>query len=250
LGRFGHLAWLALLLLSFCSLCANAETPAAAFDAANKLFEQEKYPEAAAAYEKLLQSGQASAAVYFNLGNVFFKSGQIGRAIAAYRQAERLTPRDPDVRANLQFARNQTQGPTQSPSRWQRWLGRLSLDEWTLLADGAVWFWLLLLAVGQWRPALRNALRGYVAALACAAALLGSCLAASWYQRDHSPAAIVIAPDVVIRNSPFDESKNAFTAHDGAELQVLDQKDDWLQVSAVGRTGWIRRSQVLLAPRS
>jgi Flp pilus assembly protein TadD len=72
----------------------------------------EQIREAAAAYEQILTNGAVSPALYFNLGNAHFKAGQLGRAIAAYRQAERLTPRDPDVRANLQFARNRVQGPT------------------------------------------------------------------------------------------------------------------------------------------
>ena len=50
-----------------------------------------------------------------NLGNAYFKSGQLGKAIAAYREAEQMSPRDPDVRANLRFARNQVQGPTLRP---------------------------------------------------------------------------------------------------------------------------------------
>ena len=84
---------------------ALAEDPSALFDAGNKLYEQGKYGEAAAAYLRLLERGDRSAAVYFNLGNACFKSGQIGRAILAYREAARVTPRDPDLRANLQFAR-------------------------------------------------------------------------------------------------------------------------------------------------
>src|SRR3974390_2710102 len=100
------------------------------FDGANRLYEEGKYTDAVRAYQTLVQSGTVSPALYFNFGNALFKSGQIGRAIAAYRQAALLTPRDPDVRANLQFARNQVQGPTLRAGRWERWLGRLSLNEW------------------------------------------------------------------------------------------------------------------------
>jgi len=226
---------------------SRAELPAAAFDSANKLYEEGKFADAASAYEKLAQSGQTSAALYFNLGNAFFKSGQMGRAIAAYRQAGQITPRDPDVRANLQFARNQIPGPTLSPSRWQRWLGRLTLNEWTLLAAGAVWLWLLLLAVLQWWPGLRPALRGYVLTLAVAAGLLCGCLAAALYETRLARSAIVITGDAVVRHGPLAESQTAFTAHDGAELRVLDQKDEWLEVNAgAGRIGWLRRDQVLL----
>src|SRR5206468_4104202 len=74
-----------------------------AFDAANKLYEQGNYPAAAAAYEQLIQSGQRSETLYFNLGDAWFKAGQLGRAIAAWRQAEFLSPRDPALRFNLQF---------------------------------------------------------------------------------------------------------------------------------------------------
>ena len=98
----------------------GAAEPAAAFDAANKLYEQGKPAEAAQAFERLAQAGQTSGPLYFNLGNACFKAGQIGRAIAAYRQAELLAPRDPDARANLQFARKQVEGPTLAPRRIAR----------------------------------------------------------------------------------------------------------------------------------
>ena len=152
---------LTLIAMVLCPALSRAEIPITAFESANKLYEQGKFAEAASAYASLLQSNQASAALYFNLGNAFFKSGQIGRAIAAYRYAGRVTPRDPDVRANLQFARNQRQGPTLSPNRWQRWLGRLTLNEWTLLAAVAVWLWLLLLTILRGGGVVREPLRAH-----------------------------------------------------------------------------------------
>ena len=239
------LAWVA--VVSFPAQ-SPAAVSAASFDSANKLYEEGKFTDAASAYEKLAQSGETSAALYFNLGNAFFKSGQIGRAVAAYRTAQQLTPRDPDLRANLQFARNQAQRPTLSPGRWQRWLGRLTLNEWTLLAAGAVWLWLLLSAVLQWRPALRPTLRGYVFSLAMLAGLLCACVAATLRETRFTRTAIIVTPEAVVRYGPLAESPTAFTVHDGAELRVLDQKDEWLQVSAgPRRVGWVRRDQTLVS---
>ena len=239
--------FLAAFLLALLPLRAHAALSSAGFELANKLYEEGKFTEAAAAYETLAQSGQTSAALCFNLGNALFKSGQIGRAIAAYRQAEQLTPRDPDLRANLQFARNQVQGPTLLPGRWERWLGRLTLNEWTLLAAGALWLWLLLLAFLQWRPALKPALRFYVLGLAILVVILVACAGAVLRQARFTRTAIVTAPDAVVRFGPLGESPAAFTAHDGAELRVLDRKDEWLQVSAgPRRTGWLRRDQAVV----
>ena len=98
------------------------------------MYAEGKFAEAATGYEKILQTGRVSPALYFNYGNAEFKSGNLGRAIAAYQRAARLAPHDAEVRANLDFARNQVSGPTQRESRWPRiagWLGALSLNEWT-----------------------------------------------------------------------------------------------------------------------
>ena len=241
--------WLALALCFLCALSSRATESATAFDAANKLYEQGKFTDAASVYESVARSNGASPALYFNLGNAFFKSGQIGRALSAYRQAEQMAPRDPDVRANLQFSRKQAQGPTLARSLAQRWLGKLTLNEWTLLAAAAIWLWLLLLALLQWRPELRRTLRGWVFALGIGAAFLSGCLANAFYENRFTRIAIVVARDATVRNGPLEESSSAFTVHDGAELVVLDQKDDWLQVSADGRrVGWMRRDQVLIVP--
>ena len=240
---------LALAVTALGSLGAGAQSTTAAFEAANRLYEQGKFGEAAAAYEQMLQGGRASAALYFNLGNAFFKAGQIGRAVVTYRQAAQLTPRDSDLRANLQFARNQIQGPTLSQPWWQRWLGEWSLTEWTMSATVAVWVWLLLLAVLQWRPSLRPVLRNYVTALGAGAALLCCLFTAALVQNRFIQTAIVVTHDAVARQGPLDESPTAFTAHDGAELRLLDRKDEWLQVSADPRhSGWLRRDQVLVVP--
>src|SRR5207247_3024606 len=139
----------ALFLLFICAPHVRAQNPVSGFEAANKLYYEAQFTNAAAAYEKLIQSGQHAPSLYFNLGNAWFKSGQIGRAIAAYRHAEQLTPRDPDVRANLEFARKQVQGPTLRPARWQRAFATLSLNEWTGLTAMGVWLTFALLALIQ-----------------------------------------------------------------------------------------------------
>ena len=222
-----------------------------AFDAANKLYAQGKFAEAAAAYQSLVQSGTASPALYFNLGNAFFKSGQVGRAIAAYRQAEQLTPRDPDLRANLQFARNQVQGPTSRTGRWERWLGTLSLNEWTGLSVIALWLTFGLLTLRQLRPALARPLRSWTLVAGAGAVIVFASLALAWRAASLRHTAIVTVSDATVRISPFDESPAAFTARDGAELRVLDRKNDWLQVTdGTRRVGWVKGEAVLFAANS
>jgi tetratricopeptide (TPR) repeat protein len=240
------LGWLALLVTGDVLAAGVAPGDAVArFDAANKLYEQGKFREAAAAYESILKAGVASPALYFNLGNALFKSAQIGRALVAYRQAEQLAPRDPDVRANLRFARNQVSGPAWLPGRLERWVGRLSLNEWTALTAGSFWLTFLALAAAQLRPALARAGRQVAILAAAGTVFFGTGLGLALANQVARETAVVIAREVTVRNGPFAESPEAFTVHDGAELRVLDRKDDWLQVTdGRRRPGWLQRDAV------
>ena len=221
------------------------------FNTANKLYAEGKFADAADAYGKILQSKTVSPALYFNYGNAEFKSGNFGRAIAAYRQAEQLSPRDAEVRANLEFARNQVQGPTFRESRWNNWLGLLTLNEWTGLAMVALWLTLALLTAMQIRPALKTVLRGFVFSAVAVTLLSCACLGVDAAIHFSKQTAVVVTPDATARSGPFEEAQSAFTARNGAELAVLDHRDNWLQVTdGSGRIGWLHRQQVETLPGS
>ena len=241
----------ALALIALLSTAGSppvAESWSARFDAANKLFEQGKYPQAIDGYQQLADAGATSGALYFNLGNAHYKSSELGRAIVSYRQANRRIPRDPDLQANLQFVRNQVQGPTLPPGRAQHWLSTLTLNEWTLLTSVALWLWMIPLTLIQFRAALRPALRSWILAAGITTVTLAVCLSLAWSFAAQR-VAVVVAGQAVVHNGPLDESSAAFTVHDGAELNLLDQKDDWFQVTAGDRRiGWLRRNQVLVLP--
>jgi tetratricopeptide (TPR) repeat protein len=184
-----------------------------------------------AAYDRMLQAGSVSEALYFNRGNALFKMGQLGRAIASYRQAEQLAPRDADLRANLQFARTQALGGTPyRTSYWHRWLTTLTLNEWTLLTAGMLWVVFLLLALVQWQPELKGTLRNWILVTSMVLVFLGICLAATVNEHYFAQSAIVVAGEAEIRNGPLDESQTVYKVRDGVELTILDHKDGWYQV--------------------
>ena len=234
--------------LVFAGNIFSADVPAD-FSAANKLYAEGKFSDAAKAYETILQSGAQSPALLFNYGNVEFKSGNLGKAIAAFRRAELLAPRDSEIRANLAFVRNQVQGATVRESFWQNWLGNLSLNEWTVFAAIAFWLTFLLLAAKQIRPALATKLKNATwifAALTLFAVTLLGVQAANHFSKQ---TAFVISAQAMARSGPFDDAQSAFTTHDGAELSVLDRRDDWVQVAdSSGKTGWLPTKQVEVLP--
>jgi tetratricopeptide (TPR) repeat protein len=237
-----------LLALLFAGNLFAADMPAD-FSAANKAYAEGKFSEAAAAYEKILQTGAQSPALWFNSGNAEFKAGHLGKAIAAYRQAEQLAPRDAELRANLAFVRNQVRGATLRESRWQSWLRTFTLNELSVLA--AVFFWLLfaLLIARQLQPALVPKLRGATRLAVGLAIFAGTALALQAANHFNSSIAIVTGGEATARSGPFDDAQSAFTARDGAELKVLERHDDWVQVTnGTGKTGWLNKKQVEVLP--
>ena len=62
---------------------------------ANERYERGEYAEAAQQYEALIDLGYSDTALYFNLGNAYLESGDLGRAILNYMRARELSPRRP-----------------------------------------------------------------------------------------------------------------------------------------------------------
>jgi tetratricopeptide (TPR) repeat protein len=219
------------------------------FAAANKLYAEGKFADATKAYETILQSDAQSPALLFNCANAEFKSGHLGKAIATYRRAEQLSPRDAELRANLAFVRNQVQGATGRDSRWQNWLGTLTLNEGAILMAVLFWLTAALFIARQLQPALvpklKNATRIFVVLT------LGSGTVLALQSANHffSVTAVVIADNATARSGPFDDAQSTFTVRDGAELLVLDQRDGWVQVAnGGGKIGWLPAKQVEVLP--
>jgi tetratricopeptide (TPR) repeat protein len=240
----------ALLLLAM-AVSARADAVSDPFLQANKSYEEGHYAQAASGYQSLIDHGYVSPAIYFNAGNAWFKANQIGRAIYCYRRAEELAPRDPDIRANLQIARTQA-GTTIASlpgNHWTRWVGRLTLNEWTAAASVSVALFFFILMARQTSANFNRSAGGITVALAIVSIWLIGCLGMSIDQQLLDKSSIIIVPEAVVRRGPMDESQSAFTAHDGAELTVLARDGDWLQVSGAShQIGWLPQKDVELMP--
>lgn len=225
-----------LLLLSVSGVVAQ---PAAEFDTANKLFEQGKFSEAAAGYERLLTNGP-TAALHFNLGNAHFKSGRSGMAIFHYHHALRLAPRDSDTRGNLQFSRRSL-GVAVEENIGQQLFRRNTLNEWAWLVGVGLGVWFLLLGLGEVLPVRKVAFAGLTKGVGGVALLLVGLLVAAHWDRSATRSAVVVVKEALARPGPLAESKATFTLRDGAEVRVLDSKGDWLHVWDAGlRAGWVK----------
>jgi tetratricopeptide (TPR) repeat protein len=97
-----------------------ASAPQTIFFKANTRYHDGAYEDAAREYQRLLESGIESGNLFFNLGNAYFKVGDVGRAILNYERAALFMPSDPDLAANLAYARSLTGVEPCEVPLWQR----------------------------------------------------------------------------------------------------------------------------------
>ena len=208
------------------------------FADAAKAYDENRLPEAIAGWQALVDEGQALPEVLFNLGNAHYRSGQLGPAIWAYRRAQRLAPRDPDIRANLGFAA-QSAG-IELPARQP--LAALLLDfsraEW--VGFGVACFWLLAGAVAVWIfwPRFRFVSRPAAAALA---ALLLLALAGLALHRDldRVPEGVVTVAGQKVLSSPLESATPLLAIPEGAIVRQLDRRGNWIDVRFESTRGWL-----------
>src|SRR3954451_11594538 len=106
--RAAHVLVLCGMLFPGAATASDAGARQRTFVRALEVFDAAKAPrdyrESAALLESLLADGFRNGAVYYNLGNAYYRAGEYGRAIAAYRKAKAYRPRDPYLEANLRQA--------------------------------------------------------------------------------------------------------------------------------------------------
>jgi tetratricopeptide (TPR) repeat protein len=233
-----------LLSIAFWAIAVRADFPAD-FEAANRLYEKGEYSAAAAAYQKIVSGGQTSAPLLFNLGNAQFKNGRPGLAIAAYSQAAQLAPRDPDIRANLQFVRNSVPGNATRVTGVDRALNLLTLNELGVFTTLSLWLCFGSLAMAQFRPALKSGLKTIAVGAGIFAIFFGGWYAQALSSRVLNQRVVVTARASAVRFGPLEESQVSFNVRDGIELKALGQKDKWTQVvDPANRTGWIPTADI------
>lgn len=241
-----------ILVIQFLSTAEKVDTDA--ISVANQLYSAGNYSEAAQIYEQLLSKGVSSSSLYYNLGNAYFIQGDLGRAILNYQRAARLNPRDPDINANLRFAReqagndysNESVNPIHSLSRFTTsWF---TLNE---IAVSALVLWFILgfmilafrqFQAGKFRPILRYGM----ILTAFLFIFVGITFAARLYVEQTTPEAVIVADVVTINSNPGEEFATEYQLFSGAEVKILETQGSWVHLLGPNDVfdGWIPISSI------
>lgn len=216
------------------------------FDIANTAYAEGRYDEAAAMYQSIIDE-QPDAQLYYNLGNAYFKQGELAQSILAYERALRLKPNDKDAQYNLAFAQSRiTDNITEQDfflTTWARGIRNL-LKESTWLYVSIGLFMLTLIGVlvfllGR-TPWLRKT-AFHIAWIALLFSLIAGLNARSLHQRDTLRNEAIITQGIVnAKSSPDRSGTDLFTLHEGTKVTIRETIGEWVNVRVGQNEGWIR----------
>ncbi len=247
-ARLTVAVWLGILTAGVCA------GQGAFFDEGNQRYQEGDFDGALERYAQILDAGLESGELYYNLGNTYFKLGELGPAILYYERARRLMPGDGDLLANLDLARSLTADAIVPLPGF--WLFR-AVDWWVGLVPRPALVWLVALAylaamtaviLVILRPATVLVAWGMRVAIAGTAVTLvfGLNLAVRELGIGAAEEAVIMAAETEVQSAPSDDSAlQIFAVHEGTKVRIDRRSDAWIEIVLEdGKVGWIRADQL------
>ncbi|MDR0748802.1 MAG: tetratricopeptide repeat protein [Tannerellaceae bacterium] len=211
-------------------------------------YTQGDYNKAIELYEETLESNGASAEIYYNLGNAYYRANRIAPAILNYERALLLDPGDGDIRFNLQMAREKTVDKIEPVGEFflVKWIYSLqnkgSVDSWAML--GIVTFLLLIFCLllfffSRW---VRMKKVGFYLGIVCLLAVIVANVFAKNQKNEivNHTHAIVFSPTVTVKSSPDVSGTDLFILHEGTKVFIKSSLGNWKEIELEdGNVGWL-----------
>lgn len=227
------MAWLCLVLRGF------ALDPAEPFAEAARAYDNSDYAEAIRIYQQLQRDGFVAAELFYNLGNAWYRQGDIGQAVVHYKKALHLQPRNGDIRHNLAFVMNEA-GALAGESGWfSRLLRYVSMREWLILSFVFLWGTALIVCMALWKTWTFLWRWPLLFSLILTAVSLSG--VAVWWGLSQRPEIVVIQSGQDALFAPLEGSTPHFSLPKGSTARIESSTEGWYRVRVGERDGWIRQ---------
>lgn len=244
-----YIIWV--LLLS--GIVAFATDVKALEDEATKMYQEGNYQKAIDLYNGILAGDMESASIYYNLGNCYYKIGEISRSILNYERALLLKPGDKDARYNLKLAQQATVDnikvlPELFLVRWYNaFVTALTADQWAYVSV-ALFIAFLVMAALFFHATTISLKKSWftLGIILLLVSIMTIFLASKQYRRvTNRDSGIIMTPSVVVRGAPDNSGTELFMVHEGLKVQVIGSLGDWYNVRlADGNEGWIAKTDL------
>lgn len=242
---------IAVLLL--CGMYVAVSAQEADIKAAETAYAAEQYDKAIELYESVLQSYGDSYALYYNLGNSYYKDGKIAQAILNYERALLIKPGDSDIRFNLEMAKQHTVDkiePLQDffLTQWFRSVQNLiGVDSWATVGIACFVLFICCLVLFFFSKWMRLKKIGfYLGILLFIVVIFANVFAYNQRQELlNRRGAIVFAPTVTVKSSPDNSGTDLFVLHEGTKVFIRSSVGEWHEIALEdGNVGWMNKKDI------
>jgi hypothetical protein len=250
---------------------ALIDEPAEVFRAGNAAYEAGDYLEAISEYRRLVDAAVVDGDLYYNLGNAYYKSNDLGNAVLFYLRSLRVQPRNNDAKENLELVRSQLKDKqfVRNQNRLLTgiiWLhNNLSSTEMLTFASAsylalcllgivlilrtssvitAVYRKVSIVSPGRLIGLSRT--QDLLVAAGIATVLFVTSGISSYRKMVHSRTeAVVLADELPVFSSPTDDATLQFRIHEGTLVNMGEQRSDWIRIVLPGgMSGWVASGSI------
>ncbi len=244
------------VLYTLLILCLSITASATVQDdvaAANNAYRNADYHKAIHLYNGILKNN-VSAEVYYNLGNAYYRTDNIAKALLCYEKAAKMRPMDKDIQHNIEIAQGKTidKLPPETSMFFVKWYRNIqswqTVNGWAYTATSSLIIALLLFLAYLFMDNIQiRRIAFYLSAMLLIMFVLCNIFAWQRYNTlaEHD-AAIVLKNVATIKTSPTVKATDACIIHEGTKVKITD--DDikgWYGIKlSDGREGWIQEKDV------
>lgn len=225
------------------------------FVKANELYQKLDFDNSIKSYENLIKLGNVSAEVYYNLGNCYYKTGNLPLTMLNYERAKKLSPDDEDINFNIKVASLKVVDKMETVPEifYKRWLKDVALtftaDAWTKIFLGCVWMLFAFLAVYvvTQSASLKKMSLAIVLFFLISTITVFLISQKSYAMTFVDQQAIIKTASVYVKSSPDERGSDQFIIHEGTKVDVLDELGEWKKIRiANGSIGWLKENEIAI----
>lgn len=242
----------ALILLTAFGTCLLAQENASEkFQRAVEHYRAAEYGDAISLLQNLERRGYDGYLLHYNLGNAYYKNGELGRSILHFEKALLYRPGDADVLHNLKVVRARTRDRLESVPLlfFVRWWNTLksSYTPETFFVASVILLWILaafLFVFFGFRNILLRRIALVSGMLFGVLFVLSVVLYSTRLEELNARRSAVVMPDeVTVRSTPDASGIESFKVHEGLKVHIMETRDAFYRIRlADGKTGWISAS--------
>jgi len=237
----------------FCGIIFSQTENEVSFKSGVELYNKGDYNEAINLFVKIINNGEHSDELYFNLGNSYYKLNDIPNSIYYFEKALKLNPNDKDILNNLTYSQNMLIDkidllPSNQLSDFFNYTSDFfSIKQWLIIGTIFLYFFLILFVIYFFKRDSNTKKKYFTLSstfffLTIIFILTG---VTKFENQKSNIQAIIFEKRIDFRTEPNYRSEIQFNLHEGTKVNIIEELDDWVLVElSNGASGWMESKSI------